>query len=254
MQAGDPTRRAECYNAAMVSVIIPVLNEAALIGPALAALLEQPGAFEVIVADGGSQDGTAERVRQLPVLLVEQPAGEPPGLGTQINRGAQRAAGDILLFLHIDVTLPAGGFNLIEAACADSDVIGGGFVPAYDGPVPTKALWRLALVERIWQWATVSLRWFAGDTAPFIRATVFRQSGGYPPAGFASDWDFARRLQRLGRLAAIREPARVHSRRLVQNGIFTTMLVTLSVSILYQLRADRVFLRQWYQRWLPRER
>ena len=238
----------------MVSVVIPVLNEAALIGPALAALLAQPGDFEVIVVDGGSQDGTAELVRQLPVVLVQQPAGVPPGLGSQINRGAQRAGGDILLFLHIDVTLPPSGIYLIEAACADAGVIGGGFVPAYYGPVPPAARWRLALVERIWQVATVSLRWFVGDTAPFMRAAAFRQSGGYPPAGFASDWDFAHRMRRLGRLVAIREPARVHSRRLVQNGIFKTMLVTLSVSILYHLRADRVFLRQWYQRWLPRER
>jgi len=61
-------------------------------------------------------------------------------------------------------------------------------------------------------------------------------------------------MQKLGRLAVIRDPARIHNRRLVQNGVFTTSLVTLSVNVLASLGADRVFLRNWYQKWLPRER
>jgi len=52
----------------------------------------------------------------------------------------------------------------------------------------------------------------------------------------------------------IRDPARIHNRRLVQNGVFTTSLVTLAVNLLSNLRVDRVFLQNWYQQWLPRER
>jgi len=85
----------------MVSVIIPVLNEIAIVGAALQTLLRQRGAYEVIVVDGGSVDGTCEVVRQFPVQLVRQPAHVPPGLSSQINRGAQIARGNILLFLHI---------------------------------------------------------------------------------------------------------------------------------------------------------
>ena len=238
----------------MVSVVIPVLNEVALIGAALETLLQQRGAYEVIVADGGSVDGTCEVVRQYPVQLVQQPGSVPPGLGSQINRGAQKATGSSLVFLHIDVELPPLGIDRIEAALTDPDVIGGGFIPSFYGPAPVSARWRLALVERIWKLGTGGLNWFVGDTAPFIRSSVFWRTGAYPPAGFASDWDFARRMQKLGRLAVIRDPARVHNRRLVQNGVFKTMLVTLSVAVLYNLRADRVFLQNWYRRWLPRER
>lgn len=238
----------------MISIIIPVLNEVALIGSALETLLQQPGDYEIIVADGGSRDGTCEVVEKFPVLLVPQPAETPPGLGSQINRGAHRASGAGLVFLHIDVELPPDGITLIEAALKDPRVIGGGFIPSYYGPVPASARWRLAIVERIWKIGTGGLKWFVGDTGPFIRTDVFWRSGGYPPADFASDWDFGRRLQKLGRLAVIRNPVRVHSRRLVQNGVFKTMSVTLSVAILYNLRADRVFLRRWYQRWLPRDR
>ena len=217
-------------------------------------LLQQRGAYEVIVADGGSVDGTCEVVRQFPVTLVQQPESVLPGLGSQINRGAQKAVGSILVFLHIDVELPPRGLTRIEAALTDPDMIGGGFIPSFYGPAPVSARWRLALVERIWKLGTGGLNWFVGDTAPFIRSSVFWRTGAYPPAGFASDWDFARRMQKLGRLAVIRDPARVHNRRLVQNGVFKTMLVTLSVAVLYNLGADRVFLQNWYRRWLPRER
>lgn len=245
---------AKCYNGPMISVIIPVLNECALVGPALEALLQQRGDYEVIVADGGSQDGTCEVVQRFPVQLVHQPPSVPPGLGSQINRGAQQAGGSVLVFLHIDVSLPPRGISRIGAALSDPRVIGGGFVPSFYGPVPATARLSLALVEGVWKIGTVGLKWFVGDTAPFVRSDVFWRSGAYPAAGFASDWEFARRMQKLGRLAVIRDPARVHSRRLVQNGVFKTMLVTLSVAVLYNLRADRVFLHQWYQRWLPRER
>lgn len=238
----------------MISVVIPVLNEVAMAGAALETLLQQRGDYEVIVVDGGSEDGTCEVVRQFPVQLVHQPTSVPPGLGSQINRGAQKAGGNILVFLHIDVELPPHGMAQIEAAFADPHVIGGGFIPSYYGPAPASARLSLALVERVWKIGTGVLKWFVGDTAPFIRSDVFWRSGAYPPAGFASDWDFARRMQKLGRLAVIRDPARVHSRRLVKNGVFKTMWVTLSVALLYNLRADRVFLRNWYQRWLPRER
>ena len=241
-------------SARMVSVVIPVLNEIALVGAALETLLQQRGAYEVIVVDGGSVDGTCEVVRQFPVQLMQQPAHLPPALSSQINRGAQKAGGNILLFLHIDVELPPCGITHIETALADPHIIGGGFIPSFYGPVPASARLRLAVVERVWKIGTRGLQWFVGDTAPFIRSDVFWRNGAYPQAVFASDLDFARRMQKLGRLAVIRDPARIHNRRLVQNGVFTTSLVTLSVNVLSSLGADRAFLRNWYKKWLPRER
>jgi glycosyltransferase involved in cell wall biosynthesis len=238
----------------MVSVIIPVLNEIGIVGAALETLLQQRGAYEVIVVDGRSVDGTREVVRKFPVQLLQLPPAVPPGLGSQINQGAQIAHGDIMLFLHIDVELPPQGLAQIEAALADHEVIGGGFIPSFQVPVPAAARLRLAVVERVWKIGTGGFNWFVGDTAPFIRSSLFWRTGDYPAAGFASDWDFARRMQKLGRLVAVRDPARIQSRRLVQNGVLTTMLVTLSVAVLYNLQVDRVFMRNWYQRWLPHER
>lgn len=111
----------------------------------------------------------------------------------------------------------------------------------------------LAIVERLWQTRTRLFRWFAGDTAPFVRTEAFWRAGGYP-SGFACDWDFATQMRKLGRLAVIHEPVRVHGRRHISNGVLKTLLVTGSVELMYRFGADRAFLRDWYRKWLPRER
>jgi glycosyltransferase involved in cell wall biosynthesis len=238
----------------MISIIIPVLNEVAIVGAALETLLQQEGDYEVIVVDGGSADGTCDIVRQFPVRLVRIPPSLPPGIGCQINQGAQQALGDVLLFLHVDVQLPPQAATHIEAALADPHLIGGGFLPTFCGPVPASERLMLALVERAWRTRTRVFRWFAGDTGPFIRRNVFWRCGGYPPTCFASDWDFADRIRRRGRLAVIREPVLVHCRRHVSNGVLKTLLVTGSVELMYRIGANRESLRYWYRTWLPRER
>ncbi|MEO6061283.1 MAG: glycosyltransferase [Thermoflexales bacterium] len=238
----------------MLSIIVPVLNEAALIGRAVDALLAQPGPHEVIVVDGGSSDGTPDVVSRSGARLARLPAGLPPGLGNQVNHGAGEARGEILMFLHCDVTLPPDAVPRVIEACADPRIVGGGFVPAFTGPVPAGERLTLKAVERVWQTRTRAFGWFAGDTAPFIRTTLFRQNGGYPTTIFAPDWDFAGKLRALGPRAVIAEPVGVDARRHVFNGVLKTLCVTGVIEALYRLGADRARLRRIYQRWLPRER
>jgi glycosyltransferase involved in cell wall biosynthesis len=238
----------------MISIIVPVLNEVAIVGAALEALLRQRGEYEVIVVDGGSHDGTSDVVQRFPVSLVHMPPSLSPGIGCQINQGAQQARGDVLLFLHVDVQLPPQATSHIEVTLADPQLIGGGFLPAFNGSVPNSERLMLALIERVWKTRTRVFRWFAGDTAPFIRRDVFWRYGGYPSTAFASDWDFAEQMGQHGRLAVIHEPVRVDCRRHVSNGVLKTLLVTGSLELMYHMGADRQFLRNWYRTWLPRER
>src|SRR5215510_197352 len=87
-----------------LSIIIPVLNEGEGIATALDALADLRAlGTEVIVVDGGSRDATVQRARPRAdhVLLA------PRGRALQMNAGAEKASGDVLLFLHADTRLPA---------------------------------------------------------------------------------------------------------------------------------------------------
>jgi hypothetical protein len=84
-----------------LSIIIPTLNEGAAIGRTLETIV-QTGEREIIVADGGSADGTCTRARFFGARVVRT----SPGRGRQMNRGAAEARGKILLFLHADTLLP----------------------------------------------------------------------------------------------------------------------------------------------------
>jgi glycosyltransferase involved in cell wall biosynthesis len=86
-----------------LTIVIPVLDEAAIIVAALAALapLQARGA-EVIVVDGGSSDGTIALARPLADRVIAGPRNR----GAALNAGAGLGSGDVLLFLHADTTLP----------------------------------------------------------------------------------------------------------------------------------------------------
>lgn len=235
-----------------VSVILPVMNEEAVVGGAIEALLAEPGAGEILVIDGGSRDRTAQIVASYaqPVRLVRQDPAGPSGRGAAYNQAARQASGDVLLFLHVDTRLPPGAIGLVRAALADPGVVGGGFVPSFGGAGGRL----LGGVERVWRARTRLRRWFAGDQAPFVRREAFVACGGYPMVALAEDWAFASRLRSLGRLVVIDRPVRVSARRHVANGVLKTLLVTGSVELMYRTRVDPSFLAWWYHRWLPRAR
>ena len=93
-----------------LSIIMPVLNEAAGIEAALRALAPfRARGVEVIVVDGGSHDGTAALARP----LADRVLSAPRGRAAQMNAGAAAATGDVLLFLHADTRLPQDADRLI---------------------------------------------------------------------------------------------------------------------------------------------
>ena len=96
----------------MISVVVPTFNEAAQLPGCLEALRGQ-AAHELIVADGGSTDGTGRFATEAGAVLV---ICEHRQRAAQMNLGAARAAGDILLFLHADTRLPAGALIAVERA------------------------------------------------------------------------------------------------------------------------------------------
>ena len=128
-------RRPSCTMEPMtVSVIIPTLNEAACLAETLRSVrAEKPR--EIIVVDGGSNDGTCERAAEADRVLHG-----PRGRAAQMNHGAAHAAGDVLLFLHADCTLEAGALAAAEKCLAGRGVAAGCFRMTVTAPGPVYRL------------------------------------------------------------------------------------------------------------------
>jgi hypothetical protein len=198
-----------------LSIIIPALNEAGYLAAAVNSVRRQAarGPGEIILADCGSVDRTAAVAAGLGVRVVQ----EDPALDSRaaaLNRGAAEAAGDVLLFLDADSTVPAGYDTAIRRALGRPGVVGGAFEFALDG-----AAWGLRLVElinriryRIWPL-------YYGDQGMFVRADAFRRAGGFPRRRILEASDFSRLLWRQGRLVLIRKPLKTSPRRFLEGGV-----------------------------------
>jgi rSAM/selenodomain-associated transferase 2 len=188
----------------MISVVIPTLNEAAQLPALIAGLRAQDPDCEVIVADGGSRDGT----RDLAAVQGARVLTSAPGRGQQLRRGAEAASGEVILFLHADSVFPAGGLARIEKTLADApEVVGGNFRLLFDGDT------------RFDRWLTGFYAWFRrrglyyGDSGVFVRDQVYHALGGLRPIAVMEDYDFTRRLERAGPTCCIAEPPLMTSSR-----------------------------------------
>ena len=188
----------------MISVIIPVLNEAERLPHLLAALHIQEAAHDVIVVDGGSTDGTLEIARAGGATTIQS----APGRGGQLNAGAQCARGDILLFLHADSDLPPGALSALDRALArEPSALGGNFRLLFDGEDGFSA-W----LNGFYAWLR-RRGYYYGDSGVFVRRTAYDQLGGFKPIPLMEDYDFVRRLERAGQTLCISAPPLVTSSR-----------------------------------------
>ena len=202
----------------MLSVIIPTLDEADALPRTLDGVAGAAGgqAFEVIVVDAGSHDGTRDiaRARGCLVFLASRAQ-----RATQMNEGAARACGEVLLFLHADTLLPPGAFGQILAACGRLGIVGGGFARCYD----SSSRW-LRLTCWLAQWRNRWFGWHLGDQAIFVRRTVFARLGGFQDHDVFEDVDFSRRLAGAGRLVTLNPPVLSSARRFAEGGAFRRSL------------------------------
>jgi rSAM/selenodomain-associated transferase 2 len=151
------------------SVIIPALNEEDGIGACVAAVRALDPSVEVIVADGGSTDATADRATAAGATVVVAPRGR----GRQCNAGAARATGEVLVFLHADTTLPADAFPLLRETFADPAAQAAKFRLSFDVDDPV-----LTIAARL-MWVDTRLTSY-GDQGIVIRRAFFADLGGFP--------------------------------------------------------------------------
>jgi rSAM/selenodomain-associated transferase 2 len=208
---------------ARLTIVIPVLNEAAIIGAALQALapLRARGA-EIIVADGGSRDGTAALAQPFADRVIMA----PDGRGAPMNSGAALGRGDALLFLHADTTLPDNADRLIDAALARR--AWGRFDLRIAGRHPL-----LAIVARMINWRSRLTGVATGDQAIFVTREAFDAVGGFPDLPLMEDIAISRRLKRLSRPACIATPVVTSGRRWETNGVISTIVLMWRLRLAY---------------------
>jgi rSAM/selenodomain-associated transferase 2 len=222
----------------MLSIIVPVLDEAALIVDALGALApyRQRGA-QVIVVDGGSRDGTLELARPLADLTLAAPRGR----AAQMNAGAAAAHRDVLMFLHVDTMLPPAADRLVVDGLDAARRSWGRFDVRIAGRSPL-----LAVVARMMNLRSRLTGIATGDQAIFVRRAAFDQVGGFPDIALMEDIALSARLKRLGRPLCLAERAVTSGRRWEKHGIVRTILTMWWLRLAYRLGAAPAALARAY--------
>ncbi len=198
-----------------LSIVIPVLDEAAYIGATLARLqAARRRGQEVIVVDGGSGDGTPERCDG----LVDQLLRAGRGRAMQMNAGAAQAQGDTLLFLHADTLAPENVDRLIAAVLTDTPGWGR-FDVRLSGRHSLLRLveWLMNLRSRLTGIAT-------GDQGLFVSRDWFKTLGGFPDLPLMEDIVLSKRLKRQARPYCLKARLVTSSRRWETHGIARTVV------------------------------
>lgn len=220
-----------------LSVIIPALNSGSEIQGAIRSAINA-GAVEVIVADGGSVDDTIAAARQSGATVVE---GERIR-GRQMNAGAARATGDVLLFLHADTRLPVEAGPAIESALL-SGIRFGGFRLRF-----RERSLALRLAERLINFRSRVMRCPWGDQAQWIEASLFTGSGGYRPDPLMEDYEMARRMKRRMRTAILPPMVETSGSRFLEKGVLRTVVTNWWIVARWKLGASPESLAATYRR------
>lgn len=192
-----------------VSVIIPALNEGALIAKAVERAWKL-APREVIVADGGSSDGTPESARCAGAHVCTSPVGR----ARQQNAGAQHASGELLLFLHADAWLAADGLSQIEEAVVSQQAQCGAFRQKIDAE---GLLYRWLERGNAWRVRCRGLPY--GDQGIFVRRRLFEELGGFPDVRLLEDVLLMKTLRRCAWPALLPGPLHVNARRWQRHGV-----------------------------------
>lgn len=241
-----------CTAEALISVVIPTLNEASNIATTLknvAQRCSEPQRCEIILADGYSTDKTLNvahkckpelEERGLDICLVQSERGR----ARQMNLGAERAHGEILLFLHADTHLPPNFDTNIRTALAEYPKSLGGFSLTTERQnLPLRCICKGAnLRARL-------LHLPYGDQALFIRRDYFMHMQMFPSLEIMEDFAMARQVKRSGgSIQILPDTVSTSARRWRKRGYLFTTLCNQIIILGYYLRIPTRILSRWYRR------
>ncbi|MCI0624449.1 MAG: TIGR04283 family arsenosugar biosynthesis glycosyltransferase [Acidobacteria bacterium] len=207
-----------------IGIVVPVLNEVAILERALLSLRRVAGECPVVVVDGGSTDGSAAIARRFFRTEVCPEASR----GKQLNQGARCLGTDVFLFLHAVSQLPMGFQFEIARALRDPRVAGGCFRLRFDAP---------HAMLRFYAWFTQFSSRFChfGGQGFFVRREVFEKLQGYCDVPLMEDVDFLRRLRRQADFAVLAVPVVTSARRFLRRGVVRQQALNILLVSLFEL-------------------
>jgi len=193
-----------------ISAVIPTLNEAESLIRCLESLQNCTTLKEIIVADGGSIDGTQARAAKMGARVVESSLGR----GLQIRKAIDSASGDVIVILHADCRAKQGVFKrILEKLESDPQAVGGAVGMQFESIYKKTAV--IALLNNVRTFLTgISF----GDQAQFFRTEALAAAGGFPSMMLMEDVELSLRLKEIGKLVFLRKGIVVSSRRWTDHG------------------------------------
>ena len=226
----------------MISIIIPVYHEENIIDKCINHLLTgiKDDDYEIIIVDGDYQQSSIKsikkRIKNIKYLSTTR------GRGNQMNIGASKAKGNILLFLHGDTQLPNKALQKINTAMSQGNYIGGAFNLAINSH---KSL--LQLIAFCASMRSQLTRIPFGDHGIFIKKDYFFQVGGYKEIPLMEDIELMRRIkQRKDKIIILKDKIKTSARRWEKNGILYNTLRNWILQLLYFLGTSPHKLVQYY--------
>lgn len=220
----------------MVSVIVPALNEEAVIADTLRSIHASPGAKEILVADGGSADATAHIARSSGARVVIAPRGR----GQQMRAAGAEARGHILWFVHADTRVPASAISDIEQACRQPGVSGGNFALRFSGN--SRAVYWQNVIAKYTRFTGICY----GDSGIFVTRAAYDAIGGIRPLSLFEDVDLVRRIRRAGTFVSL-SPEVVASSRRFEDGWLRVWALWITLQVLYWMGVSPETLARWYR-------
>lgn len=230
----------------MISIIIPVLNEADNIGLLLDHISSHRTSqqiLEIIVVDGGSSDDTKEIIRNHPINLPWVLLESSKGRAKQMNAGAQNSRGDILYFLHAD-TLPPKGFDSAIAQEVASGKTAGCFRLRFDAPHPV-----LIFSQWFTRFNLKSCR--GGDQSLFITKESFQALGGFNELyEIYEDCEFIHRIYDRFGFVVIKKQVLTSARKYKTNGTYRLQFHFMVIHLKKWLGASPKELSDYYHKYI----
>ena len=219
-----------------LSIVMPVLNEAPVLERALAALQPWRRAAELIVADGGSADGSARMIDG----RCDEWITARGGRAAQMNSGAGLAKGEVLMFLHCDTELKAAPDAFVAAL--PPPPFWGFFRARLSG-----ADWRFRVIEWMMNLRARLTGIATGDHCLVVSRDLWRECGGFAAMPLMEDVEICRRLRRrMPPTIFTAPPVITSSRRWERDGVFATVWLMWRLRWAYWRGADPAQLHRVY--------